>query len=431
MYLNDTRVEILKQLMGWAEGSGKDKSVFWLTGLPGIGKSFITRALCERLADAGLLGASFFISRIAAERCDPSNIVRTLVHHLAHTQPYLRPHICAALRDNPLVADEALSTQLKTLLAEPYARASQLDRPVVVVIDGLDECEKDKDTGREGGQLLPLLVETFEACQPWLKLLIASRHEPTIRDMFAPFQPVTFQLRQVDIYRYLEHSLGEISKEHKSILPPGWPTKDVIDELVRRSDTNFVYASTVVKILQHSRLLPDEVLEIILSPEFRSGMNARLDELYIYVLHMAVDIGTPELSVLVLTRLKKLLGVLLVPQSPVSVEELAVLLEVDQLSMRRDLESLSAIVILPHDDSERSVRLIHSSFADFLQDPHRCTEIFHVDSQISLRERVNITSPMLSLGPQYYDLYLKIRHAGRRSSGLQQRRELTTCSPGI
>jgi hypothetical protein len=388
--LDNTRVDVLERLMSWADGSGEAKSVFWLSGMAGTGKSAIARTLCEKLAGAGLLGASFFVSRTAAERRDPSNIVRTVVHHLAHTQPHLRPHICTALRDSPLVADEGLSSQLRTLVAEPISRASHPDRPVVVVIDGLDECEKDKDTGREGGQLLPLLLETFRGCQSWLKLLVVSRHEPTIRDIFAPFQPAIFQLHQVnrstvqaDITRYLVHCLAEISEQRKSKLPPGWPTQDVIVELVRRSGALFVYASTVVKLLQHSRLLPDEILRTILSPGSQPGLYGCLDELYLQVLRIAVDVGTPGLHAPLLSRLRKMLGVLAVLQSPVSVKELALLLEVDKRVMRLDLESISAVIVMSEDDSAQVIQIFHGSFVEFLQDPRRCTESFSPDVRAS------------------------------------------------
>jgi hypothetical protein len=418
----NTRVEVLELLMAWADDSGGNKSVFWLTGMAGTGKSAITRTLCERLADAGLLGASFFISRTAAEQCDPANIVRTLVYHLAHTQPHLRPYICAALRDNPLVINDGLSSQLQILVAEPYARASQLDQPLIVVIDGLDECKKDKDTGCEGGQLLPLLLETFEACQPWLKLLVASRLEVTIKGMFTHIQPMTLRLHEVhrsfvdaDITRYFIDCLGSIYNVRKSELPPGWPTQDVIDKLVRRSGAFFVYASTVVKLLQNPQLPPDETLRIVLSPRSHSHLYGRLDELYLQVLHKAMDVVTPELYAPQLPRLQKLLGVLLVLQIPVSVEWLAALLKIDQRTIRLDLQSLSAVILVPYDDSERGVRLFHSSFADFLQDPDRCLGRFHFDPQIILRDTTNITNTVLSLGPHCFELYLSILHAGRPS----------------
>jgi hypothetical protein len=391
--------------MSWAKDTGDNEPVFWLSGMAGTGKSTIARTLCKKLEEAGLLGAIFFISRTEAEQRNPSNVVRTLVYHLAHTQPHLRPHICAALLANPLVVDEELESQLRRLIAEPYAQASQIDRPVVVVIDGFDECQKDKDTGREGGQLLPLLLKTFEDCQPWLNLLFVSRHEATIRDMLESIQPANFQLHQVDrstvradISRYILHSLRKISRQHKSRLPPGWPKQDDIDELVRRSDGLFVYASTIVNLLQCSRLVPHEVLEMILSSRSKSGLYTHLDELYVQVLNIAVDVKTPALHDLVLGRLRTLLGVLLVLQRPVSVEELALLLELDKHILRSDLESISAVIVIPEDDVVPMVKVLHSSFVEFLQDVGRCTETFFTDARashdlLSVRTVKAMTSP--------------------------------------
>jgi hypothetical protein len=60
--LHDTRVQLLKELTDWATDLEPSKSVFWLGGLAGTGKSAIMRTTCERLAASKLLGASLFVS---------------------------------------------------------------------------------------------------------------------------------------------------------------------------------------------------------------------------------------------------------------------------------------------------------------------------------------------------------------------------------
>jgi adenylylsulfate kinase-like enzyme len=61
-------------MITWVDELRHSMSIFWLAGLAGTGKSAIAKIYCEQLTDKGPLTATFFMSRISAERRDLFNI---------------------------------------------------------------------------------------------------------------------------------------------------------------------------------------------------------------------------------------------------------------------------------------------------------------------------------------------------------------------
>jgi hypothetical protein len=402
----DTRLELLQQITDWAKDPHSSQSVFWLTGFAGTGKSAIMRTMCERLDDENLLGASFFISRGDEKRRDPQNIVRTLIHDLAEMCPELRGPICDGLQENKFISDGSMDRQLQVLISETYARAGPaLHHPVVLVLDGLDECEKDKDSGREGGELLPLLLRTIAACHPWLKLLIASRRERTIDKMFGSTHRPSLKLQdeeqstRIDIERYLTDSLHAIAQAHSPDLPHDWPGENVVRELTGRSGNLFIYADTVVKLLKHSDIFPDEIFASILSQKPVQGIYSQLDAVYKHVLESAFSSNPlSEQRDALRSHLRNALGILLVLQAPVSVTELATFLELETRTMRLVLESISAVAVVPEDNVQRMTRLFHTSFTNFLESPLRCPDLLFKADVRGSHDTLTIVSYKLLAG---------------------------------
>jgi hypothetical protein len=178
--LEGTRVVVLGETEEWAKTLSPEEGIYWISGLAGIGKSALMRSLCDRLAELGILGASFFISRTDKERQDPENVVRTIAYQLARFSPIILAPISDSILRNPDITHSSLTEQVHHLLAVPLSSIARLlEKPVVIVIDGLDESTKD-ERGREGGDLLVALFAVIEGCSGKVKLMISSRPERTI-----------------------------------------------------------------------------------------------------------------------------------------------------------------------------------------------------------------------------------------------------------
>ena len=88
-----TREFLLKQVIGWAtKESGKAESnTYWIYGMPGIGKTWLSHSICASLDEGDHLAGAFFCRRDDKSLSDPRNILPTLIHKLARMFPPFRP----------------------------------------------------------------------------------------------------------------------------------------------------------------------------------------------------------------------------------------------------------------------------------------------------------------------------------------------------
>jgi hypothetical protein len=377
--LGGTRIDILHQAEDWAKKLLPDEYVYWVTGLAGTGKSALMRSLCDQLARLGILGASFFISRNNKERMDPENVVRTIAHQLARFYPPLLSRIAGSIHANPDIVHNSLVDQIHHLLEVPLSSiAESLEQPIVIVIDGLDECAKDEN-GREGGDLLPALLTALEKCMGKVTLIISSRLEQSIQKMFTGVRSTSFELHnvdksivQADIRLDFETWLQKIPYR-----PPNWPSEEALKELTERAGNLFVYASTVVNFVSVDGVDPVTRLRNILDKARAQGRSAyhELDQIYGHVLRTIIPPGLePDETEELVQRVRTLLGILVVLRMPMSVSGLVELLRMEERFLRRDLNSISAIVVTQNDGRDDVVQLSHASFPDYLADPSRCSE---------------------------------------------------------
>lgn len=395
--LAGTRVEVLNLLYDWVVDPTPGHVIFWLSGLAGTGKSTIAQSISEHLAQEGRLGASFFISRFVAERRDPNAIVCSIIYQLARYKETLRSLICRALREEPDLVDKPLQVQINQLLAQPICNgAEHLENSIVLVIDALDECNKD-GRGYEGGDLLQLLSQALLPFSGKVKVIITSRLEPSIEAMFNKIGHKSYKLHEIedsivqgDIQRYLQVSFHDVAINQISSRRDNWPSSADMDTLVSRAGSLFVYASTVVKYVSNAGFLPPDRLRLLVapSPTVASGKPYyELDSLYLQVLQSAL-VGYPDEQAQQASRRRMLLGCVVSVQSPVSPTALAHLLDIDIDLVRLDLGSMTAMLIVPNVNSSQTVRIFHPSFSDFLADSSRCSDNRFVINACEIHSRL-------------------------------------------
>ncbi|KAJ7892024.1 hypothetical protein B0H13DRAFT_1625744, partial [Mycena leptocephala] len=131
----ETRTELLQELWDWSSEDDPNSRVLWLYGPAGAGKSAIAQSFCQQLEEEGRLGASFFFKRRHPSRGNGKKLFATIAYQLA----VLLPELSQAVEKDPTIVDRSLSLQLRRLIIEPCQRS--LTHSLVIVIDGLDECE--------------------------------------------------------------------------------------------------------------------------------------------------------------------------------------------------------------------------------------------------------------------------------------------------
>ncbi|KAJ7922193.1 hypothetical protein B0H13DRAFT_1524104, partial [Mycena leptocephala] len=177
----ETRTEMLDELNDWVtQANTTCPGIRWLHGPAGAGKSAIMHSLCQRLQNAGRLGGAFFFKRGHTTRGNAKVLFATLAYQLAHHNQDLKPLISQIVEDDSSVVARQMEVQLQQLIVEPCHQALDDSPPLILLIDGLDEC----NTRDSQVEILHLIRITVCLYPSKFRFLIASRPEAHIREIF-------------------------------------------------------------------------------------------------------------------------------------------------------------------------------------------------------------------------------------------------------
>ncbi|PPQ84635.1 hypothetical protein CVT25_015555 [Psilocybe cyanescens] len=384
----NTRVAIIKRITDWISGLNKDTRealIMWLYGAAGSGKSAIAQTIAEILDDQHFVLASFFFWRYDPQRGSAKLLVTTLAYQLAvKLPPVFRERLNMAFENDPLITTRSLEAQFKALVREPLFEllhsGFSTNNHIVVIIDGLDECDDPKFQAR----IVDLSFKLLHSRDLPLKILIASRPEIYISSSFdrKPF-PMLARIAldddyqsEEDIRNFLADTFNEIKTQHRlrSYIPTDWPAEDSLDTLVQKSSGQFIYASTVVKYVASPRHRPTHRLEVVLGiqhPKAGDSPFAELDALYRHIL-----MGVEDVDLIL-----QIIGfVVLHPpnyyNSATFIEAFLSLAPGDVELLMQNLGSLISVEIHPYHAEVLTVRLLHASLKDYLLDQSRSKDFF-------------------------------------------------------
>ncbi|KAA8641400.1 uncharacterized protein ATNIH1004_001865 [Aspergillus tanneri] len=379
--LQGTRTELLQQIKEWAT-SPSQKSIFWLKGMAGTGKSTISRTVARSLKDTNCLGASFFFKRGEGDRGNAKKFFPTLTRQLMLWCSELVPGVQKALDDDPGIASKSLREQFEQLLLQPLLSLGQLSQQpqtAVMVIDALDECEHDQDI-RHIIQFLPLLqkAKSFR-----LRIFLTSRPELPINLGFSEIGDRAYQdlalheipgeVTERDIHLFLQDRFAKIKHDRK--ISQDWPGDDVLQDLVRISIPLFISAATVCRYIENSKLEPKSRLAELLKDQAK--YVSRMDKTYLPVLTQLLN--DPESNESeqqqLLQEFQDIVGVIILLAIPLSIYALSQFLGIEADQISNQLDSLRSVLSIP-DNRDQPVRILHLSFRDFLV---QSTTKFHVN----------------------------------------------------
>jgi hypothetical protein len=252
-----TRVHILDDIVTWAKNTSSDSpNVYWLFGHAGSGKTTIAYTISWRFEFAGdsdnmiILGGNFFCSRQFEATRLSKYIICTIVYHLSLK---CKPFADALTRSGRLdTITQNRRAQLDGLLFGPWqeSEAARLADPstpphYLIVIDALDEID-----GTGGSDFLRDLVDAInksnEKYLSGLKFFVTSRSDQDLiahvksleRKQLYRLQDVKEEEARADITTYLNASL------------PHFVGRPEMDQLLAQVAGLFIYAATVVKLLE-------------------------------------------------------------------------------------------------------------------------------------------------------------------------------------
>ncbi|GJE91975.1 AAA-16 domain-containing protein [Phanerochaete sordida] len=171
----------------WTSGT---KRIYFLYGEAGVGKSSMAYQQCLLLASgqqclllasgqqpAPTLGASFFLAQDHQYLGSPLCLLAHLAYHM---HPQSQNNVLESIRKILHTGEEELDCLMRLLWRILAIRDEVSPKKIVLVIDGLDECNDRKQIPA----LLRYLIDLVRRF-PWLYLFITSRPHPFMMSIFA------------------------------------------------------------------------------------------------------------------------------------------------------------------------------------------------------------------------------------------------------
>lgn len=291
-----TREEVLSRIEGWRDTQDPlTPPLFWLSGPAGAGKTAIVQTIAEHNNAHGIPQANFFFFRTDRSRKTVFPLVATLVHQLILLYPALRDPVASVISTNPLILDAVLEHQIAQLIVTPLQsirESSSSYHPPLLLIDGLDECESEERRGQQ--RILEAFDRVLSSHSCPFRLLVASRDESQIR---ATFNSISSQLLPLylddqyspeeDIRIFVKSEFRRVRNVHPlaHTLDATWPTVTDVEDIVKKSSGQFIYAATVMRFILESSANPILSLARVqgAAPISTKSPFAYVDAIYTYI----------------------------------------------------------------------------------------------------------------------------------------------------
>ncbi|KAK6076562.1 vegetative incompatibility protein HET-E-1 [Seiridium cupressi] len=181
--LEDTRVDLLREISQWVQNP------------PQFG------------AADNQLGASYFFKRGENDRSSVAKLFSTIAAQMVSKRPAIASYVLEVLNSESMVLQKPMQKQLGSLILDPLsklAKATGMDGAIPIVIDALDECEREDDV-----KVLIKLFCELQQPQPFrLKFLVTSRPDLLIRLGFQAVEGNYQDLILHEIYEpIIEHDI--------------------------------------------------------------------------------------------------------------------------------------------------------------------------------------------------------------------------------
>ncbi|KAK0224104.1 hypothetical protein IW262DRAFT_1371032 [Armillaria fumosa] len=381
-----TRLEILQRLTSWLDDISQPQ-IFWINGMAGTGKTTLAKSVARIASDKKVLGGSFFCSRRSADRRDVRRIIPSIAFHLAAVNEEYCRQVLKVIRKRKLgFVKTPPSEHWERLIVEPL-RDSGSSPPVLIIVDGLDECDNlDKELW------FPLWNQFLKSLSdlPRVKVLLTSR--PNDLTCVSPLRNVSvLDLHtshcESDIHLFVRRRLSSLGGSH----PPQWPSDEHISWIAKESDRLFVYAAEICRYVV-SPGSPEQQLKKLL--DNGTGLLVGMVRFYGRILTSALRFLNDEK----VEECQAILGALMLQKVPrLSLNDLSILFEHDVSHVRGLLTGFHSVLLIPVSDDE-PICVFHPSFITFIASHNPWKGVCDVDGC----ERSRCSDHPLLRFPQFY-----------------------------
>ncbi|KAI1141765.1 hypothetical protein F5Y05DRAFT_272392 [Hypoxylon sp. FL0543] len=277
------------------------RSVLWVHAPPGSGKSTLCSAVIDHLLEEGSHCAYFFFKHGIRQKRSLGNMLRSLAYQIALKIPKYRQALAELSKSGlRLQSSDALTVWKRVYLS---TLANEKFEAFYLVLDAIDESESSKQVVE--------FISGMGEFESLIRVLVFSRPVPTLSQSFQKagrriyVNSVALPSNEEDIRLFVAEEIEYLPSDDDFKL-------QTTNEIIRRSQGNFLWASLVLKrvVRCHRQDQVKRVLE-----ETPDGM----DELYDRMSTAVADLDLQEDKVL--SRI--LFSWAMYAKTPLTVEELS------------------------------------------------------------------------------------------------------------
>ncbi len=313
--------------------------VFWLTGAPGVGKSAIAAWIREHRRE---VAAFHFCDIYSEEKRNPAKLVCSIVYQLTTQLPEYEARLARLDLESIVQEYHEAYTLFDKLLVQLLADAFPVpDRPIVVLIDALDEATSDRRN-----EIVRFLSQCADKTPPWMRFLVTSRPEPEITASFQALSPYILDTSREeninDLRRYLIMGLPGITPEQTG-------------EILRRSEGVFLYVIHVMEAIR------GETLSLQRMEEFPRGLGD------VYQRYFDRQFGK-DLTYYE-SKITPILQPIFAAYEPLTLNHLKRICDItDDTELLRRLNRLGSLFPTSGEGETETIRPFHRSLCDWITD---------------------------------------------------------------
>ncbi|KAK2031757.1 hypothetical protein LX32DRAFT_257615 [Colletotrichum zoysiae] len=380
-----------KQITSWMRCS-MDSSFLVLHGHPGTGKSVLASRIVTFLRS---LGKSLVVSHICtysqATSADYDQIIRSILLQLVQSDTDLVAYVYKEfiLNKKPVTAQV-----IESLILEVVGAIS--DNPsqtkyVHIVLDGLDECDKEKQP-KVISLLERMISKAFASASTVCKVLVSSRMPPAVARKLKQKHVVSLSGEKTALEKSIATYAGQRLGELKTRMDfKESELKELELHLARKADGMFLWARLVLNYLVNNLFVRKyEVMDAV------NTLPRELSEFYGQILTKIIS-HFDRRSV---SRLQSILGWIAFAKRPLRKAELRSALSFSAEDENVNIDELAPnylfdmCVPLIEERSDTTFAFIHVSVKEFLQSSES-TVLLDVSNQVQ-DQGLSITACLLS-----------------------------------
>ncbi|KAL3461202.1 hypothetical protein BJX64DRAFT_289578 [Aspergillus heterothallicus] len=421
----ETRHDLLQEIYDWVDDP-TGKSVFWLQGMAGTGKSTISRTVAQHFVEREDLVATFFFKRGEGDRGNTSRFISTIASQLVSKDSTIAASVKRAIDSDHAITSKPSGEQFEKLILTPLDDLKvHLIKPktVVLVVDALDECGREEDIKMllyqisRGAELTSVRWRAFLTGRPELPVrlgidLIQEKVEHKILDL------IPDAVIEADLVAFLETEFEKIKHDFNRLFPSDmhlaqdWPGPTIIRTLSHMAIPLFIFAATVCRFVgDRTWADPKAQLDKVLQyqgAETEQSVFDKLNATYLPVLN-SMSVTTKAGQQRLHHEFRTVVGSIILLAEPLSAHSLSCLLGISRSIIDRRLMSLHSVIRVPK-SPDLPIKPLHLSFRDFLIDPDkRDSYPFWIDERVA-HER--LATGCLDLLCSYDHLKKDICHLG-------------------